>query len=234
MDTNSELTYESIVEGLLANLHSAGILASPPSPASWDSFLRLSTLVHERFKVPATSFTPMMRRFLFALSRAAAPKSIAAVGTFVGYTLAWLLRDRADEESGPFIERAIAIDIDPEATATAAHNCAWLGHGVRLEFVAADGATTIGKLDRGIDLLYIDLDDQERGKAGYCDVVLAALGALLPGALVIAHDPCEPIFEADMKLYDALLRRLACFRGPIVLPIDPCGVSIASFHGACP
>jgi predicted O-methyltransferase YrrM len=234
MQAKSELTYESIVEGLLASLHSAGLLASPPPPVSWDSFLRLSNLVHQRFQIPATSFTPMMRRFLFALSHAASPKSIVGVGTFVGYTLAWLLRDRADAESGPFVEHAIAIDVDPEATATAARNCAWLGHGGRLKFVAADGAAAIGALDRGIDLLYLDLDDPYRGKSGYCDVVLAALDTLHPGTLVVAHDACEAVFHADMKRYNALLRSLGCFQGPIVLPIDPCGVSVAAFRGARP
>src|SRR5260370_23434 len=96
MTAQSELTYEEIVDSVVAMLQRAGVLPGDCVRTPWDSFLRLSNLIHETYKVPSTTFTPIMRRLLFALGLAARPLNVVGVGTYVGCTPSGFLRDRTD------------------------------------------------------------------------------------------------------------------------------------------
>ena len=220
-------TYEGIADQVVASLASAGALPAPSAPAPWDAFLRLSHRVHGHFMVPATSFTPIMRRLVFALGFAAQPRVLVGIGTFFGYAFAWLLRDRGDGESGPHVEAAIGIDIDREANVVARRNCGCLGHGRRVVFVDGDGRTEAARIGSAIDLLYIDLDESETGKAGYRDVLAAALPHLAPGALILAHDACLPKFQADLFAFHRAVEDEPVLAGPWILPADECGLSVA-------
>lgn len=224
-------TYEEVVELILEVLSEAGAVPRWNRRIPWDAFLRMSDLVHEHFSIPSTTFTPMMRRLLFALGYAAQPTSVVGVGTYVGYTFSWLVRHRDDPEAGQFPARAFGIDVDSEANAVARRNCARLGHRHRLSFLDADGTTALGRMHRPIDLLYIDVDDQVTRKAGYVPVLEAALPLLAPGALVVAHDICVPAFADDFERYHDFVRRSPHFRQYWLLPIDPCGVSVGLVDG---
>ncbi|HEX9942101.1 MAG TPA: class I SAM-dependent methyltransferase [Thermoanaerobaculia bacterium] len=220
------LTYEEIVDNLIDLFRRTwGLPASGPVP--WGAFLRLSDRIHARYEIPSTTVTPMMRRLLFGLGFAAGPRYPVGVGTYVGYAWSWLLRDRADPETGPFLDRAIGIDVDSRANQLAARNCAALGHGKRIVFLDADGVTALEGLNRPVDLLYLDLDDERTGKSGYQDVLMTAIPHLQPGALVLAHDPCVPRFAQDFASYHRFVRNSGLFAGVWVLPVDPCGLSIA-------
>lgn len=219
------MTYEELVDELVAALVHEGAFVDP-GETPWDSFLRLSHCVHAHFEVPTTTLSPLMRRLLFALGRAAWPGRLVGAGTFVGYALAWLLRDALDPAPGPVWHEAVGLDLDPLATRLARRNSAILGFGRRLRFLRAD-ATTWHYGPTPIDLLYIDIDDPMRGKADYDSVLEAAAPCLAHGALILAHDPCVPRFESDLARYHEAVRSRLGLRGPWVLPVDPCGLSVA-------
>jgi predicted O-methyltransferase YrrM len=220
------LTYEGIADAVVAVLRRGGALPPGGGPAPWDSFLRLSDLVHDTYEVPSTTFTPVMRRLLFAVGFAARPGHVVGVGTYVGYTFSWLLRDRSDPGSGPFWETAVGIDTDAAANNLARRNCAALGHGDRLAFLDADGAAAVAASAGPIDLLYLDVDDPRAGKAAYRDVLAAAVPRLRPGCLVLAHDPCVPAFAPAFAGYHAFVRESGRFGDLWVLPVDVCGLSV--------
>jgi predicted O-methyltransferase YrrM len=219
-------TYERIIDDVVELLRASGALpVGPPTP--WDSFLHLSDVVHAGFTIPSTTITPVLRRLLFALGFAARPRSLVGVGTYVGYAFAWLVRDRRDRRSSPFLDRALGMDLDPEANRLARRNCERLGHRTRLLFADADGTVTAAYPRAPIDLLYLDLDDPDERKAGYVRALNAASDRLAMGALILAHDPCVPAFESDFAAYHGLLRSSTRFEGPWVLPVDDCGLSVA-------
>lgn len=221
-------TYEGIVDGILALLQRAGALPPRPEPTPWDAFLRLSDVIHTTYEVPSTTFTPIMRRLIFALGFKARPRVIVGVGTYVGYTFSWLLRDRADGESAPFCESAFGIDTDAAANKLARRNCAAIGHGGRLTFMDGDGVALLPQFKEPIDLLYLDLDDPATGKAGYRRALEAASTLLRPGGLVLAHDACVGKFASDFDAYHGYVQESGLFSGTWVLPVDHCGLSVAA------
>ena len=110
----------------------------------------------------------------------------------------------------------------------ARRNCAVLGHDARLAFVDADGVSGLARLTQEIDLLFIDLDDPIARKAPYRDVLERALPRMRAGSLVLAHDPCVPLFRRDFAAYDAFIEQSHAFLGPCVLAVDACGLSVAT------
>ena len=223
------MTYEEIVDTIVDGLRTASVVRPGRGAIPWDAFIRLSDLIHDHYVVPSTTFTPMMRRLLFGLGYAARPEHIVGVGTHVGYTFSWLLRNRIDEDGAAAGEwqTATGIDVNAGANTTARSNCSILGHGGRLTFLDADGVEGISRSREAIDLLYLDLDDPARRKAVYRDVLEAALPRLRPGALILAHDPCVPIFQEDFAGYDRFVTGSGRFAGPWVLRVDACGLSVA-------
>jgi hypothetical protein len=224
--TAAPTTYEEIVDQVVRRLHAGGALRSG-ADTPWDGFLRLSDRVHASFRVPGTTITPIMRRLLFGVGLAARPRCLVVAGSYVGYAMAWLLRDRADPRCAPFVERAYAIDVDPAANRLAQGNLASLGHGGRVRFLDTDAAGALATIEEPIDLLFLDLDDPDTGKAGYVDVLLAARRRLAAGALVIGHDPCVERFASDFASYHRLVETEPWVHGPWVLPVDECGLSVA-------
>lgn len=222
-------TYEGIVDSIVEMLRASGALpASTADPTPWEAFQRLSKVVHESYRVPATTITPIMRRLLFGLGWAALPRHLVGVGTYVGYAFTWLLRQRQDPEAPGLFDAAAGIDIDREANASARENARALEHGERLAFLDMDGADGLAAWEHPIDLLYLDVDDPVTGKQDYRRLLEAAAARLAPGALVLAHDPCVEAFQPEFERYHEYLRQSEDFLGPWVLPIDACGLSVAA------
>jgi predicted O-methyltransferase YrrM len=219
-------TYEDLVDEIVALLGRQGAVANA-TPAPWDSFEALSARVHQTFEIPSTTVTPIMRRLLFALGVAARPRHVVGAGTYVGYAFAWLLGARTGDDARPFPDLALGLDIDARANRIARRNGAHLGHGDRLRFATKDATVAASYPRTPIDLLYLDIDDAHEGKRGYAHALDAAAGRLAPGALVVAHDPCVSRFAADFAAYDRAIRASVRLRGPWVIPVDPCGLSIA-------
>jgi predicted O-methyltransferase YrrM len=171
-----------------------------------------------------------MRRLLFALSFAARPSFVVGVGTYVGYTFSWIVRNRSDSKAGPFCDKAIGIDIDTKANKLARRNSASLGHGERLEFLDGDAVSILSELNLPIDLLYIDLDHPATGKRAYPEVLEVAVSKLRSGALVLAHDACVRKFRQDFDRYHNYVRASGLFPVSCVLPVDNCGLSVAAMR----
>ena len=220
-------SYEGIADSIVALLRRCDALAVSDAATPWDAYLRLSHQIHESYEIPSTTITPIMRRLLFALGFAARPSHVVGVGTFVGYAISWVLRDRSDNEAAPFVNYALGADIDHEANEVARRNCAILGHGNRLTFQDCDGITIVGSYCFPIDLLYLDLDDPATGKAGYRKVAEAAMPRLTNGSVILAHDVCVPRFRSDIEAFHGFLLHTGRFVGPWVLPVDDCGLSVS-------
>jgi predicted O-methyltransferase YrrM len=219
------LTYEGIADNIVKFLRYAGALREETSTTPWDAFLRLSETIHCSYQIPSTTFTPMMRRLVFALGVAARPSTLIGIGTFVGYTFSWLIRNRSDRAT-VHCERALGVDVNARANAIARKNCSVLGHGDRLTYMDADGCTALKELSASIDLLYLDLDDPHSGKSGYRTVLNSAVQHLRPGAIVLAHDACVRRFKKDFDQYHNYVRKSGLFWGPWIFPVDDCGLSV--------
>jgi predicted O-methyltransferase YrrM len=184
--------------------------------------------IESGFELPATTISALMRRFLFLAGAATARRSLYGAGTYVGFAFAWLCAGRASR-SGPF--DALAVDVDPQACAIAARNFAALPTAMRAKVRTADAVADLRAGTSPIDLLFIDVDDPDGRKALYTDVLAAARPRLAPGALILAHDPSVALFGPDFARYDAAIAAAPELVGPLVLPLDDCGISLARVAG---
>ena len=64
-------------------------------------------------------------------------------------------------------------------------------------------------------------------KSGYAEVLEAARPKLTPGALVVAHDACVPLFAPDFERFHDVIKHDSGLLGPQILPLDECGVSVS-------
>lgn len=215
------VTDEAIADHALAILQHAGLL--PPFQPDWTGFEGVHTAIADGFDVPSTTCTDLMNRFLFGLARASGCRRLVGAGTFVGYAFAYLVEGAHSHEEHV---DAVGIDVDVPATYRARQNFARLPHlGVSL--VCDDARNHIAKSEAVIDLLFIDIDEPGTRKRGYVDVLQVARPRLRTGSLIVAHDPCVELFADDFARYDAMIRQDVAMRGPFVLPLDECGVSVA-------
>ena len=213
-----------VVAGSLAEIVEAGIL--PHSRYDADRMLAHRAAVRESFDIPWTAITPRMQRLLYAINAIAQPRVMVAVGIFCGNTFI----SNAGAAIGPGAcygaERLIGIEILPEEAERARRNVARIAGDGRAEIIAADGIPWLRDFDGTIDLLYLDADGHGgKGKSIYLDLLRAALHALRPGSLVLAHNSVN---SAD-KLADYLdyVRDPANFRESVNIIIDDQGLEVS-------
>lgn len=217
---------EEVADFALHTLKATGILdVSAPAP-DWAAFVEAQRRI-EGFEVPWTTVTSLMRRFFYALSAAVQPKRIVGAGTYTGFAFAWFVMGQAQgQRSSPLVE-AVGLDIDADATTLAQRNAEALGLGAKVRFEQAEAVTWLRGFGSPISLLYIDIDDAPGSrKGGYVQVLEAARPKLIPGALVVAHDPCVALFAEDFEHFHDVIKRDSGLRGPQILPLDECGVSV--------
>jgi predicted O-methyltransferase YrrM len=200
------------------------LLPGPVADLDAERYAAARNAIEGGFEVPATTITPLMRRFLFLVAATAGPERLYGAGTYVGFAFAWLCAGRACR-AGAF--HAEAVDIDPEATALAARNAAGLPAGMRPTARTADAPADLAACDEPIDLLFIDVDSPDGRKALYTDILAAARPRLRPGAMILAHDPVVALFAEDFARYHAAVEAAPELRGPLVMPLDECGISLA-------
>jgi len=226
--SKSSPTYDKVAEYCLEILVRGGALPRQSFTPDWNAFSRLSRKVHERFHIPSTTFTPIMRHLLFLLASYKAPRAIVGAGIYVGYTFAWLIRDAEDCPRTDAPQSIIGLDVDEDAIAIARQNCALLNHGKGLSLLKQDALEYLHGRVEPIDCLYVDIDAPNGRKDAYVDVLAAAAPRLTSGALVLAHDPCIAAFAQAFKSYHGLVERDRRLRGPWILPVDACGLSIVT------
>jgi predicted O-methyltransferase YrrM len=209
---------DKLAERALRRLVEGGLIPDAPLPG-WGDYRRFRQRVRDTFQVPQTTVTPLMARLLYGIAYIARPARILVVGSYYGNTLVWL----AGPGFGPHAEyeggQALGVDVDAEATGGARANLARLG--MRAEVQVLDGHHA-GAC--GYDLVLLDADDPVRRKAVYRTLLAALRPNLGPGALVLAHDICVPLFADDMAAYKAAARDIG---DSMSLEIDACGLEIS-------
>ena len=95
------------------------------------------------------------------------------------------------------------------------------------EILAVDGISWLRGTDKTIDLLYLDADGGPRGaKSIYYELLQAALHALRPGSLVLAHNSVNA--ARSMNDYLSYVRDPAHFRESVNVVIDDQGLEVSS------
>ena len=214
-----------VVAEALAALVKAGIL--PHDAYDHAKMLAHRAAVRDNFDIPWTAITPRMQRLLYAINAIAQPRVMIAVGIFCGNTFI----SNAGAATGPgacyAADRLVGIEIRPEEADRARRNVAALEGGPEAEIIAADGIPWLREFDGVIDLLYLDADGRSsgQGKSIYLDLVQAALPALRPGSLVLAHNSINSATElAD---YLEFMRDPAKFRNSMNMMLDNQGLEVS-------
>lgn len=136
-----------------------------------------------------TYIFPEESALLYAIAKNSRPRRAACLGSYYGYWAA--AAAKASTEMS-----LVLVDIDPAAMDVARRNFELLGLvGGRVTFLVSD-AEKVGSQLRDIDLLILDAEGPKsdnvppdyRDKAIYYPHLRAALAALAPGALVVAHN----------------------------------------------
>jgi predicted O-methyltransferase YrrM len=177
----------SIVDQALHTLVEAGIL--PHNRYDGEKLLAHRQAVSERFDIPWTAISPRMQRLLYAINAIAQPQVMVAVGIFCGNTFI----SNAGAAIGPGAcyraRRLVGLEIRPSEAERARRNVATIDQECVTEIIAADGVPWLRNLRDTVDLLYLDADGPRgQGKSIYLDLLQAALPALRPGSLVLAHN----------------------------------------------
>lgn len=213
------------VDGALASLVEAGVL--PHGSYDRQKMLAHRAAVRERFDIPWTAISPRMERLLYAVNAIARPRVMAAVGIFCGNTFI----ANAGAAIGPGAcyraERLVGLEIRPQEAERARRNVARLDPGGQAEILAADGVPWLREFAGQIDLLYLDADGSGgRGKSIYLDLLEAALPALRPGSLVLAHNAVNA--ARSMADYLACVRGPAHFAESVTLVVDDQGLEVSA------
>ncbi|MGC9347564.1 MAG: O-methyltransferase [Anaerolineae bacterium] len=179
---------DAVVHEALSTLVTLGVL--PHSRYDKEKFSAHRSAVRESFDIPWTAITPRMQRLLYAINAIAQPQVMVAVGIFCGNTFI----SNAGAALGPGAcydaDRMVGLEIRPSEADRARRNVASLDHHeVDVAILGEDGIPWLQNFDGTIDLLYLDADGPiGTGKSIYLNMLEAALHALRPGSLVLAHN----------------------------------------------
>jgi predicted O-methyltransferase YrrM len=220
---------DELATRVLRNAVEAGLIPKGPFP-DWERYREYRALVREEFVVPETSITPLMARVLYGISLLAKPLRILGIGTYCGNALVWLTGPGFGPDRLYSGVRAVGVDTDASATATATGNFSRIGSPVELRVL--DGHRAAETLDDTFDLVLLDADDPHRRKEVYLSLLDSLHPCLTPGALVLAHDICVPIFAEQLGEYQRTVRADPRFAGSLSLAIDACGLELSLLGGS--
>jgi predicted O-methyltransferase YrrM len=213
-----------IVGQALKTLVAAGIL--PHDRYDNEKLLAHRSAVRERFDIPWTAISPRMQRLLYAINAIARPQVMVAVGIFCGNTFI----ANAGAAIGPGAcykaRRLVGLEIRPDEAERARRNMARIDREGIAEIIAADGIPWLRNVRDTIDLLYLDADGPRgRGKSIYLDLLQAALPALRPGSLVLAHNSVND--ARTLADYLAYVRSPANLTESVNLIVDDQGLEVS-------
>lgn len=215
----------AVVHDALAFLMKRGLL--PHTQYDPGLFVAHRAAVREQFEIPWTAITPRMQRLLYAINAIARPQTMIAVGVFCGNTFI----SNAGAGAGPGAcyraKRLVGIEIVPAEAARARRNVAAIDPEGRAEIVTADGVAWLQAFTDTGDLLYIDASSREHGKSIYLDILRAALHALRPGSLVLAHNSYN--LARDLAEYLAFVRNPRNMRDSVNVLVDGEGLEVSVY-----
>jgi predicted O-methyltransferase YrrM len=217
---------DRVVEQLLSRLTAAEFLPDGRSAFLAGPYRDLDQRVRATFHVPHTTMTPLARRLLFGIAVAHRPRRMVVLGSFVGYAAVWLFGPALSCYQLFAVDRLLACDIFEPAVLTARENFASLPGGDQIQVVHSDAADWLAADREPIDLLYLDVDNIERGKRDYVPLLEAALPKLTSGSLVLAHDVTHPDYIGHLDDYRALVSDRSKFRRSATIEVDPCGLEV--------
>lgn len=163
------------------------------------------------------SIAPEVGKLLYVLARAARPTTIVEFGASLGYSTIHLAIALRDLGHGSLI----TTELSPEKARSARQNFADAGVGDLIDLRIGDARTTLARLDRDVDLLFLD---------GWNDLYVPLLRQLDPrlsaGALVIAdiskddphhehyrqhvNDPASRYVSIELPLDDGVVISTHC------------------------
>ncbi|USQ84482.1 class I SAM-dependent methyltransferase [Streptomyces phaeoluteigriseus] len=222
---------DALAERFLDHCRTAGVL-DPEAPAvPWADYHAFRARLISSFQVPTTTLTPLAARVLYGLAAAHQPATVATLGCFAGNLMAWV--------SGPGFgprplypgRRSLGLDVDAAPVALASDNLRRAGFAPGAEAVVGDAFEAAGHSAGGPwDLLLIDIDVPGSRKSGYARLLERWLPHLAPGALVVAHDVCHPVFAWDLRDYPAFATEHGAV-ATTTLPVDACGLEVSRWPG---
>lgn len=216
---------DELATTVLDRLDAAGFFPHRPPSFPDPDFADLDSRVQAAFSVPHTTMTPLARRLLYGIAVARRPALSVVLGTFVGYAAVWLFGPALPPRPR-FAGRMLGCDVFDAAIAQARANFTALCPEHPVQLVVEDAYHLLDQLDEPIDLLYLDVDSEQRGKSDYLGLLRGAEGRLAEGALVLAHDVTHPYYLADVAPYQEAVRDKSRFRRTATLGIDPCGLEV--------
>ncbi len=213
-----------VVDGALATLVQAGIL--PRGDYDRAKMLAHRSAVRDNFDIPWTAISPRMQRLLYAINAIAQPQVMVAVGIFCGNTFI----SNAGAAIGPGAcyqaQRMVGLEIRAKEADRARRNVLTIDHDRLAEIIAADGIPWLRDVTDPIGLLYLDADGPSgSGKSIYLHMLQAALHALRPGSLVLAHNSVNA--ARTMHDYLAYVRDSANFRSSANMVVDDQGLEVS-------
>jgi predicted O-methyltransferase YrrM len=216
-------TNEEIVDQLVTALGKAGLF-DEVSPIPWTRFGFLARMIHRQFQVPGSTLTPIMRRLLFGIGYASRGRQVVGIGSYVGYALAFLASGASCHTP---TERVTGLDPNRSANELARRNLAALPNLGEVVIVDGQSPGDLNAVPGAPDVVLLDLDSPRTGKLGYADALLGLVDRLPSGAVVAAHDACVSRFAEDFGAYHEVVDRHPRLRGPWILPVDRCGLSVS-------
>ncbi len=219
-----EVEIEAVDQALQA-LSDARIL--PHIRYDQEKFQAHRLAVRQCFDIPWTAITPRMQRLLYAINAITQPATMVAVGIFCGNTFI----SNAGAAIGPGAcypaDLLVGLEIRSAEATRARRNITTLSHhGVTVRILAEDAKPWLERLERTIDLLYLDPDGPPgTGKSIYLEMLDAAQHALRPGSLVLAHNSVNA--ARQLADYLAYVRDPANFSESVNLVIDDQGLEVS-------
>ncbi|MHA2110262.1 MAG: O-methyltransferase [Candidatus Hodarchaeales archaeon] len=115
-------------------------------------------------------------KFLYLLTKAMKAKRILEIGTSFGYSTIWLAM-AAKEEKG----KVITVDILPKKIGKAKENLKKTGLENCVEFILGDAKEVIRKLERPVDIVFLDAD-----KRDYIEFIKLSLENMRVGGIILS------------------------------------------------
>jgi predicted O-methyltransferase YrrM len=222
---------DALADRVLDRCRTGGVVdAEAPAP-SWARFHAQRELLQRTFDVPTTTLTPLAARVLYGLAAMCRPRSVVVLGCYVGNLMAWVSGPGLGPGEDGSGRRALGLDVDTDAVAQASANFAAADFAAGLRVVAGD-AFDAEKYAAGTawDLLLIDIDVPGARKSGYPRLLERWLPYRAPGAVVVAHDICHPVFRWDLAPYRDFVRDRGA-SATMTLPVDECGLEVSRWPG---
>ncbi|MBT0773438.1 class I SAM-dependent methyltransferase [Kineosporia sp. J2-2] len=220
---------DALAGRVLDRCREAGVVDAGAPEVDWERFHALRERLYRTFQVPTTTLTPLSARVLYGVSAMHLPRSVVVLGCYAGNLMAWVTAPVLGPGHDPAVvgRAAVGLDVDGAAVETARANFAAAGFGPGVRTVVGD-AFDVATHAAGTawDLLLIDVDVPGARKSGYARLLERWLEHRGPGAVVIAHDVCHPVFRHDLGGYQAFAREQGA-SASLTLPVDECGLEVS-------